>query len=369
MEISAPLTKVNFHLWICFLMVAVCLTLSGCARRKIEPPATPVIFPLPPAKPRVQYLGSISSTDDLPRSRSAFAEFILGPEPTTYPMAKPINALLRDDRLYVCDTVFNTVIIYDLVTGKAHRLAGDRGIGKILQPNNLDFDEEGRLYVADKVRKAVLVYNADESFHDAWGRPAEIQPVDVAVGGDEIFVCGSDNHTIEVWNRQDGTLLRRFGKLGTAPGEYFIPTYLALDGQGHLLVTDTGNFRVQKVTLEGEPVDVIGGPGTTLGRFAWPKGMSVDAQGRLYVADSRFANVQVFDNQGRLLLFFGAPGPEGGNLDLPAGVRVMPWPSTPWLQERLMPGFDPESLAIVVNQQGWNFVNFFAIARDTDTTE
>jgi sugar lactone lactonase YvrE len=303
---------------------------------------------------------------DLPSSRSAFAEFILGPEPTQYPMAKPINAALNGQRLYVCDTVFNTVIIYDLVTGGAHRLAGDRGIGKIQQPNNIDIDNEGRLYVADKVRKAVLVYAPDESFVDAWGRPEEIQPVDVVVGGDELFVCGSDTHEVEVWSRKDGSLLRKFGKLGTAPGEFFIPTYLALDGKGHLFVTDTGNFRIQKLTLDGQPVAVYGGPGTTFGKFAWPKGIDVDGDGRLFAADSRFANVQVFDEEGRLLLFFGAPGPDGGNLDLPAGVRVMPWPSIPWMQERLLPGFEPESLAIVVNQQGWNFVNFFAIAKDTE---
>lgn len=347
------------------LLVLLCMFLVGC--QTTSPPVLidpPVIFPHPPLKARVQYLGSISSTADLPHQRSGFAEFVLGPVAPSHLMAKPISATVRGDRLYVCDTVFNTVIVYDLVTGGAHRLAGDRGIGKIQQPNNMTFDEEGRLYVADKVRQAILVYHPDETFKAAWGRPGEVKPVDVLVVGDELFVCNAETHEIEVWSREDGSFLRKFGGLGREPGQFFMPTYLARDGQGALVVTDTGNFRVQRVSLDGEPVAVIGGPGRTFGRFAWPKGLSSDRHGRIYVADSRFANIQIFDESGRLLLFFGSPGADGGNLNLPAGVSVVSWPSTPWFQERLLPGFEPESLAIVVNQEGGNFINFFAIARD-----
>lgn len=340
------------------------LVLVGCAARNAQPVvSTPVVFPLPPAKPRVQHLGSISSTDDLPLKRGGFAEFVLGPAPAGYPLAKPISAMLRGNRLYVCDTVFNTVVVFDLVTGEAHALAGDRGAGNIQQPNNMTFDDEGRLYVADKERQAVLVYNADESFATAWGRPGEFAPVDVAVHGDELFVCSVDTHEIEVWSRTDGTFIRKFGGLGNEPGKFFMPTYLAMSDDGALYVTDTGNFRVQKMSLEGEPLAIIGGPGRTFGRFAWPKGIALDGDGRLYAADSRFANVQMFDEEGRLLLFFGAPGPDGGNLNLPAGISVTPWPSVPWLTQRLMPGFEPENLAIVVNQQDGNFINFFAIAK------
>lgn len=349
-----------------FLLGAILL--GGCATsgKSPEPPPTPVIFPPPPERPRVLYLGSVSSTADLPHTRNAFAEFVLGPAPVSHPLAKPISATLRGQRLYVCDTVFNTVVVYDMTTGEAHRLGGDRGIGKIRQPNNLTFDDDGNLYVADRLRQAVLVYHPDESFKTAWGRPGEVEPVDVAAGPDELFVTNAKTHEIEVWSLEDGSLLRTFGGLGRDPGKFFFPSHMALDGDGNLLVTDTGNFRVQKVTLEGEPVAIFGGPGRSFGRFAWPKGLDLDRHGRLYVADSRFANIQIFDPEGRLLLFFGAPGPDGGHLNLPAGVSVIPWPAIPWFEERLIPGFNPESLAIIVNQQGGNFVNFFAIAKDGD---
>jgi len=68
-------------------------------------------------------------------------------------MVKPIQALLRGSRLYICDTILNTVLIYDLATGEAGRLPGDRGMGKIKQPNNMAFDEAGRLYVATRTER------------------------------------------------------------------------------------------------------------------------------------------------------------------------------------------------------------------------
>lgn len=347
-------------------VLCVLWVITGCAGGTQTPvTTTPILFPPPPATAHVQYLGSVSSQADLPNTRGGFAEFILGPALPVYPLAKPISAVLHGSRLYICDTIFNSVLVYDLDSGQVHPLAGDRGMGKIKQPNNLAVDDAGRLYVADRERQAILVYNADESFDTALGHPGEAWPVAVAVDGDELFVCDRDEHEIEVWDRRSGTVLRRFGGLGNDPGKFMIPTALALDGAGHVYVTDTGNFRVQKLTVEGEPLDVIGGPGRTLGKFAWPKGLDVDGNGRLYVADSRFANVQIFNAEGRLLLFFGGPGPEAGNLDLPAGVTAHPWPAgVAWLNERLMPGFDPDTLVIVVSQQGQGLVNFFAVARE-----
>jgi sugar lactone lactonase YvrE len=343
------------------------VSMIGCshwqARRAPEQP--PVFFPLPPMPARVQYLGSVSSPLDLPHKRGGFAEFVLGPEPVRYRLAKPINAVLVGNRVYICDTIMNTVLVYDLVTGDAHQLAGDRGIGKIKQPNNIAVDNEGNFYVADKLRNAVLVYGPDEQFLHAWGRPGEIEPVAVAASSQVLYVCDIKNHRIEVWNRRDGTPLRTIGTKGSGPGQFFLPTYIALDDNENLYVTDTGNFRVQKFSPDGTPLMQFGELGVALGQFAWPKGVDVDSHGRIYVVDSRFNNVQIFDADGRLLLFFGGPGPDLGNIDLPAGIRVYPWPSIQWLSKRVASGFDPEFLAMVISQKGAGYINFFAVARET----
>ena len=342
------------------------LLLGGCAR--VSPPPAdfgpPVAFPLPPERARVQYLGSLSSSADLPRRRSGFAEFVVGAQEQRLPLVKPVMAQLAGAQLYVCDTVLNTVLVYNLNNGETHRLAGDAGIGKIRQPNNLAIGADGRLYVADKLRKAVLVYGPDERFLDAWGRPGEAAPVAVACGPGVLYVCDIEDHEVEVWDAASGAFLRAIGGKGRAPGRLTLPTHLALDAAGNLYVSDTGNFRVQKFSPAGELLGQFGKPGTTPGSLAWPKGIAVDGHGRLYVADSRFANVQIFDSAGRLLLFFGGPDANRGNLHLPAGMQVMRWPSLPWLDRRLMADFQPEYLLIVVNQWRTHMVGFFAIARE-----
>jgi sugar lactone lactonase YvrE len=347
-----------------FSVAVSLLLMCACSHLPVAEKKQTLFFPPPPEAARLQYLGSISSERDLPRKQSGFADLVLGEKPETFPLVKPIAALLAGARLYVCDTVLNTVITYDLATGEGGNLKGDRGNGKIQQPNNITLDADGKFYVCDKLRGAVLVYGPDEEFIAAWGRPKEVQPVAVAIGKQHLYVCDVKDHEIEVWDRATGAYQRAFGEKGTGPGQFFFPTQIALDSQGNLWVTDTGNFRVQEFTPEGKFIKQIGKHGTALGHFAWPKGMDLDAHDQLFVVDARFANVQVFDPSGKLLLFFGAPGPDGGNLDLPAGLHVQPWPAgVPWLQERLAPGFQPEELVTVVSQKGAGFVNFFAVAR------
>lgn len=352
------------------IVAAICLLLpQGCKTVKPAPPQAaatgPVFFPLPPDTPRVQYLGSITSPKDLPARRGKFADFVLGPEPETGGLLKPNCAILVGNRLYASDTVMNTVVVFDLATGESRALLGDGGSGKIRQPNSLKRDDQGNFYVADKTRQAVLVYGPDEKFLHAWGRPNETEPVDIAIGKSVLYVLNFKTQAIETWDRQSGKLIKTLGSRGVGPGQFYMPTHLALDSAENLYVTDTGNFRVQVFGPEFKLLRTLGGQGDTLGKFAWPKGLDVDAKGRLFVADSRFYNVQIFDPAGHLLMFFGGPGRDGGYVELPAGVTVQPWPeAVDWLKSKVAPGFDPESLAIVVSQQGDRKINFFAVARD-----
>lgn len=365
-------TPSRLFLMLALLAAAFLPALQGCGRagapRLGASPVT-VFFPPPPLTARVQYLGSLSSKKDLPSRRGGFADFVLGPEPASFTLLKPNNALLVQDRLYVSDTVLNTILVYNLATGEAHPFAGNAGNGKIRQPNNFARDEQGNFYIADRIRQAVLVYGPDEQFLRALGRPGQVEPVDVAVGPKGLYVLDIKNHRIELWDRQSGALLKTLGGLGAEPGLFKMPTHLTLDGEGNLYVTDTGNFRVQKLSPEGKPLLVFGGQGDSLGKFNWPKGIGLDGRGRIYVADSRFDNVQIFDPQGRLLLFFGGPQRDAGCLDLPSGLSVQPWPAAVgWLAAKAAPGFDPEFLVTVVSQEGEGLINFFAVAREKTGT-
>jgi hypothetical protein len=72
---------------------------------------------------------------------------------------------------------------------------------------------------------------------------------------------------------------------GTAPGKLAAPTYLAVDKQDNVYVSDTGNHRIQKLSPDGQSLAQWGTFGDTLGQFKSPTGISVDSQGNIYVAD------------------------------------------------------------------------------------
>ncbi|MCH7632502.1 MAG: 6-bladed beta-propeller, partial [Planctomycetes bacterium] len=89
-----------------------------------------------------------------------------------------------------------------------------------------------------------------------------------------------------------------------------------------LLVSDSGNFRVQLLDLEGRPIRTIGQKGDGAGDFSLPKGVAFDSEGHIYVVDAQFENVQVFDSAGQLLMAFGREGTDLGAFWLPSGLTI-----------------------------------------------
>jgi hypothetical protein len=66
----------------------------------------------------------------------------------------------------------------------------------------------------------------------------------------------------------------------------------------------------------------IGQLGDAAGYLARPRGLAVDGDGHVFVSDSAFDNIQVFDMAGTLLMFWGSAGRQPGQFNLPAGLFV-----------------------------------------------
>jgi len=77
----------------------------------------------------------------------------------------------------------------------------------------------------------------------------------------------------------DGTFIRTWGKLGSAPGEFRTPHALAIDPQGRLVVGDRGNDRLQMFDLDGNFI-------AQWAQYSRPSGIHFDSDGLIYVADS-----------------------------------------------------------------------------------
>ena len=60
---------------------------------------------------------------------------------------------------------------------------------------------------------------------------------------------------ITVWNT-NGEFVKVIGGIGSGPQQFANPWSLTIDANGRLLVSDTGNHRIQVFDLNKEPVTV-----------------------------------------------------------------------------------------------------------------
>jgi DNA-binding beta-propeller fold protein YncE len=98
---------------------------------------------------------------------------------------------------------------------------------------------------------------------------------------------------------------------------------------GSVYVTDTWNHRIQKFTAEGKAIKMWGQYGqpvpddpATKDFFWGPRGVAVDGNGHVYVADTGNKRIAVFDSDGNFITDFGGAGFDPGQFDEPVGVAV-----------------------------------------------
>mmetsp|Transcript_29964 Transcript_29964/g.95867 ORF Transcript_29964/g.95867 Transcript_29964/m.95867 type:complete len:330 (+) Transcript_29964:54-1043(+) len=106
------------------------------------------------------------------------------------------------------------------------------------------------------------------------------QPCGVACAGEEVFVCDTWNHRISVFDRSSGSFLRSLGRRGGEPGEFNYPCGIEI-AHGRIYVTERTGKRLQALSLEGEPLQVLPAPCD-----GWLYGICLDAHDQLWVTSS-----------------------------------------------------------------------------------
>ncbi|NLX11319.1 MAG: phage tail protein [Chloroflexi bacterium] len=125
-----------------------------------------------------------------------------------------------------------------------------------------------------------------------------------------LLVADSRNHRVQVFDLETLQLVGVWGRAelatgpqpGTAPGRFDTPVALAVDDAGSVYVVDYGNWRVQKLDLNGRPIsafwDTIIAGETAPGR---PVGVATSGRGdeaEVTILDTNPPRVLVYDTQG-----------------------------------------------------------------------
>jgi len=147
-------------------------------------------------------------------------------------------------------------------------------------------------------------------------------PQGVAVDQDgHVIVSDSRNHRLQVFD-MDGNFRFRFGSPGSRDGHFQSPSGVAVTREGDIVVADTMNNRIQIFTKEGKFIKKFGTGSMQSERLYQPYGVAVDSEGRLFVVDRGNARVIVFNQEGQIMLSFGSLGDGNGQFNCPTGVTV-----------------------------------------------
>ena len=195
--------------------------------------------------------------------------------------------------------------------------------------NGLAMDDNDRLFVSDSKLRHVLVFNSKHQQEAIVGAGVLADPGGMAIDRENrfLYVVDTSKDQVAVFDADNYKLLRTIGVTGkkhtlTDPGNFSLPTNVAVDGDGNLYVTDTLNNRVEIFDAEGNFISEFGKSGDGPGRFARPKGIAVDRDGHIWVVDEVQSRVQVFDREGRLLIYFGEQGPYPGQFQAAYGIAI-----------------------------------------------
>lgn len=319
-------------------------------------------WPLAPDTPRIQFLKSYRSSQDVREAKqSGFERLVFGQE-STYEavIEKPYGIDMHEGRIYVCDIRRPSLTVLD-IPKKEVRLIGTTGTQQIAHPVDVSVADDGWIYVADNDRNAILVFDPRERYARTYGHPG-MKPVSLAVHGDKLYVCDLQNQDVEIFDRNTGSSLGTFGSPGDEDGQFRVPIGIDVDRDGYVYVSDMMRCRIQKFTPDGKFVSGFGELGDYAGSFARPKQLAVDKDGIIYVVDAAFQNVQMFNKDFELLMAFGAAGSFPGAMNLPAGICVSD-EGLDLYKDDVHPGFDAYRLIAVTNQFGPDTVSIYALGR------
>ncbi|CAH1261616.1 TRIM71 [Branchiostoma lanceolatum] len=199
--------------------------------------------------------------------------------------------------------------------------------GKELKPQDVAVDRKGNLWVVSSDHVAQYSWEGTSLVKIDLPYVYYLRGITVAMATEQVIVTEYDgqNGLIRVFN-QDGSNMGTYGSGHRSPKPW-CPKYVAMDGEGNILVTDGNNHCVHVLDREGNFKFNFGSDGSQKSKLTNPWGICVDGMGTIIVADRGNGCVATFDSQGRFLGYIGSRkilSDIGSGMKYPCGVAVSP---------------------------------------------
>ncbi len=222
-------------------------------------------------------------------------------------------AVRRDgSTVLVSDYIGGSHAIHEFsADGVPLRVVGRKGRGPLHfdGPCQVYVAPDDFVFVADRNNHRVQVLTPSLDFHGVIGADVLVHPRGVCANADVVVVSDGATHTISVFNRGDGALLRRIGCEGSGEGQLRHPGGLCfMHGHRHVAVTEFSNRRVSVFSVDGQFIRHVG-----VGVLRLPQGVACSAFDELVVGDCSNGRVAVFGASGDVVSTMGLA--EGGDSD------------------------------------------------------
>lgn len=310
---------------ILFFALLTVLQAIGCAPQARQR----VLWPVYPAAPRIEWLGTYSSQYDFPKSRKdVVSEFILGVnEPAFF---KSPYGIVRDSRglIYVADSLDGNLRVYNPQAKVVEYYSKEPSFSR---PAGLAIDSADNLYVVDSDVRAVLVFNKDRKPLRVFGSPNELlSPAYIAIDETQarIYVSDPRGSRIVIYDRFGKKSGEIGGKTTSENGHNVLstPQGMAIDKEGNLYVAELLGARISVFDAKGQYLRSFGMRGDADYQFEAPRDLAFDSDGNLWVLDIRRAQIYTYTPDGSLLLATGSSAPTSHPLgfSMPTAIFIAP---------------------------------------------
>jgi len=303
-----------------------------------------LVWPNPPAITRIRYVAMLTGEkidaaaiqESVKPTKKSWMDRLAGTQPLAEKNIKLPFQFIRvygvavdsTGKIYAADQGVDAVFIMDPETKETQliRNGHEARFGLI---NGLAMDDNDRLFVSDSRLHKILVFNAKHEQEASFGADVLADPGGIALDRENrfLYVTDAQKDQVIVFDADSFKMLRSIGTSGkkhtlTDPGNFSLPTNVAVDEDGDVYVSDTLNNRVEIFDAEGNFISEFGKAGDGPGYFARPKGIAVDCDKHIWVVDEVQSRVQVFNREGQLLIYVGEPGAYPGQFQAAYGIVI-----------------------------------------------
>jgi sugar lactone lactonase YvrE len=351
---KTPSTKIRFMavlIGLLFCQSVVISPLFAEKKKKEQPAAAPksvldridlskLVWPNPPAPTRLKYLNYFCCdkfTPETAKKKSSWMDRMAGGETQAQKLDdNPLFALwtpygIAEDskgNLYIADGKVGAIFVFNTETKDLQMIKNGvhAHFGDII---GLAMDDSDRLFVSDTKLHHIVVFGKDRKIEGSISEGGLVDPGGMAIDNENRFLYVADAalDQVFVYDADKLNLIRKMGTAGkkhslTEPGQFSVPTNVAVDGDGNLYVTDMYNNRVEVFDADGNFIRQWGKAGDRPGTFSRPKGIAIDADGHVWVADAVQDILQCYTADGQFLMWMGGHGLFPGQFRALAGLYI-----------------------------------------------